>query len=204
MIDQLVRSRRRTLALHITSDAQLVVRAPRWATRVDIDALVNDKRDWILKTQRAIREVNAEHAALQLQDPDSFAYLGERRRRVSNDEGSVAWYGNEARAIFTERAALFSQRSGLPYKSLRITGAKTRWGSCSSQGALNFTWRLVMAPLWIIDYVIAHEISHLAHHNHSRRFWSHVAQLYPNFKAARTWLRKNQSRLTRPFPTLGS
>ncbi len=196
MIDQLVRSRRRTLALQITADAQLIVRAPKWASQTEIDRLVNDKSSWIRKKQQEVRAMKAELAARQEEQANSFLYLGELRPRVMAPEVLESWYRIQAREVIGERVALFSQRSGLTYSSLKITSAKTRWGSCSRQGTLNFTWRLVMAPLWVVDYVVAHEISHLAHHNHSRRFWQKVAELFPNFKEARRWLHTNQQRLT--------
>jgi predicted metal-dependent hydrolase len=106
------------------------------------------------------------------------------------------WYRAQAREILAERVALYSQRSGLRCTAVNITGARTRWGSCSRRGSLSFTWRLVKAPLWVVDYVVAHEIAHLAHHNHSSRFWATVGELYPEFKLARNWLRENQARLT--------
>ena len=196
MIDKLIRSRRRTLALQITADAQLVVRAPKWASLSEINGLVNDKLAWIRKKQQEIRGLQLELAARRQEQAGSFLYLGELRPHVMTQQDLASWYRVQAREVIGERVALFSQRSGLAYSSLRITSAKTRWGSCSRQGALNFTWRLVMAPLWVVDYVVAHEIAHLAHHNHSRRFWGKVAELFPNFREARKWLRANQQRLT--------
>ncbi len=85
---------------------------------------------------------------------------------------------------------------GFEYQRIRITSARTRWGSCSSRGTLSFTWRLVMASEDVIDYVIVHELVHLRIHNHSREFWTQVGLLMPDYKEKRLWLKKNASVLT--------
>ena len=74
---------------------------------------------------------------------------------------------------------------------MKITDARTRWGSCSTRGSLNFSWRLVMAPPAVIDYVILHELAHLKIHNHSSNFWSRVAQLVPDYREHKKWLEQN-------------
>jgi predicted metal-dependent hydrolase len=220
VIDQLIRSRRRTLGLQITPDARVIVRAPRWATSVDIHNLVNDKLEWIRKIQTKLRLENAARVEPRFESGESFSYLGEKRvlalllgssRRLTFDGAAFSlgefsrprarrhfetWSRRQAREVLTARVDVMAARAGLSYAALRITGAKTRWGSCSSKGTLNFTWRLVMAPLDIIDYVVAHEVTHLVHHNHSKRFWTKVAALYPDYRRARAWLREHQRELS--------
>ena len=78
----------------------------------------------------------------------------------------------------------------LKYDKIIITGAMKRWGSCSSKGNLNFAWRLVMAPIDIIDYVVVHELSHIVHRNHSKRFWEQVETIFPDYKIKRKWLKE--------------
>jgi len=101
------------------------------------------------------------------------------------------WYRFQALCIIKERIRPYAAKSGLAYSKIAVTGARRRWGSCSSKGNLNFSWRLVMAPPEIIDYVVVHELVHLAVPNHSAHFWRKVSALYPNHRQARQWLNKN-------------
>jgi hypothetical protein len=93
------------------------------------------------------------------------------------------------------RAAELARKNGFRYATIRITSAKTRWGSCGSSGSLNFPWRLVMAPLDVIDYVIVHELVHLRIRNHSKRYWEAVKRIMPDYKARLDWLKQNGHRL---------
>jgi predicted metal-dependent hydrolase len=120
--------------------------------------------------------------------------LGDRHEAAARGRFE-RWYRAQAEEVITERVRLFAVRSGLAFQGLRISGAKSRWGSCSSKGTLNFSWRLIMAPLWVVDYVVVHELSHLVEHNHSKRFWAHVARYFPDYTNARRWLRENQQLL---------
>jgi predicted metal-dependent hydrolase len=90
----------------------------------------------------------------------------------------------------------YAKQHGFVYSKIGITGARTRWGSCSAKGSLNFSWRLIMAPLEIIDYVIIHELVHLRYHNHSRAFWKGVADILPDYRARKAWLTQNSHRFT--------
>lgn len=85
----------------------------------------------------------------------------------------------------------YAAKSGVTVKRVSIRDAKTRWGSCSADGCLSFSWRLVMAPEHVLDYVAAHEVAHLQHMNHSPEYWTHLAGLFPEFKVAESWLKEN-------------
>ena len=91
----------------------------------------------------------------------------------------------------------FAARLGKPYTSLSLRDTRSRWGSCTSRGRLMFSWRLIMAPKPVLDYVAAHEVAHLAHMNHSSRFWAEVGRLYPNYQIQRDWLKSNGQSLHR-------
>jgi predicted metal-dependent hydrolase len=114
----------------------------------------------------------------------------------------TGWYRQEARRVLTEKVRSFSALTGLKYKKVFIKDQKTRWGSCSRQGNLNFNFRLVLAPPEILDYLVIHEMCHLTHPNHSRDFWSLVGAYYPRFREARRWLKEQgpalQGELFRP------
>ena len=106
----------------------------------------------------------------------------------------VSWYKKQARKVCTERVTTLAKKHGFRYTRLRITSARTRWGSCSSKGTLSFTWRLAMLPPEIIDYVVIHELVHTVEHNHSKKFWGGVEALVPDYKKHRTWLKKNSGK----------
>jgi predicted metal-dependent hydrolase len=219
VIDKLVRTRRRTLSLQVMPDARLVVRAPRRASLAWIYGVVNDKLAWVREKQLEARRALEKQPAREFADGEKFLYLGGElplnviagsdeplaftplwfsigaRSSMPARQQFETWYRERARPLIAERVDRAANTFGLRYNGLRISGAATRWGSCSSQGSLNFSWRLVMAPLWVIDYVIAHELAHLTEHNHSRRFWKRVEAMYPNFKEAKRWLNANQARL---------
>ncbi len=107
-------------------------------------------------------------------------------------EKFISWYKEEAQTIIAERAAHYATLAGLRYRRVQLSHAKKRWGSCSSRGNLRFNWRLVMAPLEAIDYVVVHELAHLAEQNHGRRFWEKVKAMFPDYKKQVDWLKQNQ------------
>lgn len=105
----------------------------------------------------------------------------------------LTWYKEQARKLIRERTYFYSKISGLQFNSVTIgsVAATTRWGSCSSQKNLNFNWKLIMAPLPVIDYVVAHELAHLKELNHSRDFWETVRKMHPVYREYRTWLKRH-------------
>lgn len=105
-------------------------------------------------------------------------------------------YKNAARARFESRAAYYHQFTGGYYTSVTVRDQKTRWGSCSSRGTLSFNYRLIFAPPVILDYVVVHELCHLTHMNHSTDFWNMVAEIMPEHKLYRKWLREHGHELT--------
>ena len=102
------------------------------------------------------------------------------------------WYIRQARELITPRVQFYAQAIGQKYSQIKITSAKTRWGSCSGRKTLSFSWRLMMTPLEMVDYVVAHEVAHLQELNHSSRFWDKVKLLMPDYKQRMQWFRNNQ------------
>ena len=102
------------------------------------------------------------------------------------------WYMQEAEKEIHSRCMWFSMMTGYSPSSVRITDARRRWGSCTYKGGLNFSWRLIQAPLEIVDYVIVHELVHLRQPDHSPKFWAKVEALMPDYKRRREWLRENE------------
>ena len=104
-------------------------------------------------------------------------------------------YRNAARHLFQERVAYYHSHTGGNYTSITIRDQKSRWGSCSSRGTLSFNYRLIFAPPKVLDYVVVHELCHLTHMNHSKDFWNMVAQIMPEYKVYKTWLREHGQEL---------
>jgi predicted metal-dependent hydrolase len=211
---KLIRSKRRTIALAITADASLIVRAPMNTPVSYIERLIESKLNWIRQTAAKISS-RPRAIAHEYVEGESFLYLGKTyelrfdkkaakkfdfksafilssREKKDTRAVLISWYKAEAKKQITERVELYARRSGLSCSSIKITTANRRWGSCSTTGNLNFSWRLIMAPLWVIDYVVVHELAHLEHKNHSDSFWARVKIMYPSFEKAKTWLRANE------------
>jgi predicted metal-dependent hydrolase len=215
-----IHSRRKTIALIIGRDGKLVVRAPYHATQAQILAFIEQKAGWIHRKQSESLQRLAQTAARQFISGESFLYLGNAHpleivdrshTPLSLENGQfiitktalprarevfIAWYKKQALQVFEERATIFASRYHLIYQQIKITSARTRWGSCSSSSTLSFTWRLVMAPLPVIDYVIVHELAHLVEKNHSSKFWSRVAAMMSDYAKYVKWLKANGYQLT--------
>lgn len=108
----------------------------------------------------------------------------------------IRWYKAQALAVISQRIAYHTKQNQFTYRKIRISSARTRWGSCSSSGTLSFTWRLVLAPLEVIDYVVIHELVHTQVRNHYPKFWHKVAEILPEYKRYILWLKKNGRFLT--------
>jgi len=106
-----------------------------------------------------------------------------------------AWYRSKAREVVDKRLNYYQSLVGKSPHQVRIKEQKCRWGSCSSKGNLNFNWRVIMAPLPVLDYIIVHELCHLVHLNHSREFWDLVGSIMPDYKERRDWLKRNGARM---------
>lgn len=219
-IDQLIRSKRKTIAIIVQRDGTVLVRAPLKTPEALIRQFVESKQGWIAeKKAQAQAQEQPPQMARQFSAGERFPYLGQEYA-LSVESGARAglrfeggfflnqnsyveapllfekWYKAAARKVLTERVRLYAHKFGLKYAKIRISSARTRWGSCSSRGTLSFTWRLVMAPLEVVDYVVIHELAHLRVKNHSAAFWAEVGKMMPDFKRHRDWLKKNGRFLT--------
>ena len=218
-IDQLIRTKRKTVGLYIERDGCLIVRAPRGVPRPLIEAFVQEKEAWILEKQALARRMAEQNQPRQFKDGETFLYLGESYPLAIDDHQAKplvfnagfhlrqdaqpraaalieTWYRGQARQVIGERLTWYAQMHGFEYKRLRIGGARTRWGSSSTTGTLSFTWRLVMAPVEMIDYVVAHELVHTRVRNHSPAYWAALAAIMPDYKLRRDWFNKNGHTLT--------
>ena len=214
-----VSARARNIRLVIRPETGLEIVLPRGASAARAEQALHEKAAWIVRTlDRVVAETASEpaplttgsilpfagrHLCLALQ---SGAPVGRFRATLDADTlrlttadtsqetvraALVAWYRKQARVVIVERLALWNMHYRFAFGRVSIKEQKSRWGSCSRQGNLNFNWRLLLAPLPVLDYVVIHELAHLKELNHSPRFWAIVAQTCPEYAARRRWLRQH-------------
>jgi hypothetical protein len=211
-IHKIIRTDRKTIAIQITGDGKLIVRAPLKVSDEAIMKLVLRSRNWI---ERKLKEVLSRPRAgkKEFVNGESFLYLGRSYKLyiVENQEEPlkfengfflskkflhcarevfIAWYKEAALEKISQRVEFYAKIAGLKYGRIRITDARTRWGSCSGNN-LRFSWRLIMAPLSVIDYVVVHELVHIEEKNHSKSFWRKVKVLMPDYEKHHQWLKEN-------------
>lgn len=215
-----VSARARRVRLVVRPETGLEVVVPHGMPASAHEPVLHEKGRWILTTlERVAREVAAatppplvsgrrlpfggREIALEIR---TGAPQGRYRATLSGgtltltlpgDQPEVArvalerWYRRQAPTIFTERLRICNQHYGFTYGRVSIKGQKSRWGSCSKLGNLNFNWRLLLAPMAVLDYVMMHELCHLKELNHGPRFWKLVARGCPEYAAHRRWLRQH-------------
>lgn len=173
---RVIRSNRRTLAIQILPDGTVVVRSPRRMPDEGIRSFVASKADWIGKHRKTAQPC-------QKLSPEELHQL-------------TAW----ASVVIKERLNRFAPLVGVTYGRVTIRHQRTRWGSCSARGNLNFNCLLVLTPPEVLDYVVVHELCHRKELNHSSRFWAEVERVLPDYTASRKWLKENGSQLIGRLP----
>ena len=211
-IDQLIRAPRKTVTLTVTAEGKLIVKAPRLMPMWFINRFIDEKQEWI-ERRIALIQKNPIKTKKEFLGGEQFLYLGtmyglqiESGRRsievvdklyVPNVPKSALktaltlWYKAQAKKIIFERIDLFKKKTGLLPMGVSLSDARSKWGTCFHDNSMNFSWRLVMAPVSVIDYVVAHEFAHIKVKNHSRKFWDTVGSFYPLYRSERRWLKKN-------------
>ena len=171
---KLIKSNRRSVGINIKPGGEITIRAPRLMPVPMVLSFVKEKEAWIVKTYLKQRELTP---ALEEKSHQTLA-LEKRYRDAATD-------------FIPKRVEYYHTFTGGNYSKITIRDQKTRWGSCSASGTLSFSFRLMMAPPRVLDYVIVHELCHLTHMNHSKEFWNMVESILPDYKEHRKWLKEN-------------
>ena len=179
-----IRSNRKTVAIQVNSDLSVTVRAPRSASEKDIEEILKKKKAWISKHIEKIKETKERFEA-------------EPTEKLTREK--VIALAEEALKVIPERVEYFAKVIGVTYGKITIRNQKTRWGSCSSKGNLNFNCLLMLAPPEVLDYVVVHELCHRKQMNHSKAFWLEVEKVLPNYKEVRKWLKEEGSQMITLF-----
>lgn len=213
--DQIIRSRRKTVSLEINDSGQLIVRAPNNLVIDEIYKIIARHQKWILRKQAEIekklaflRERNFSHGSkmlyrgewhpIQIAPSQSSALLftdgvfllSEQYQSSARDVFRI-WYKRKTKEYIQRHLPYFAQVLQVFPQRVRITFAQKRWGSCSNQGNINFSYRLSMVPDWVFNYVIIHELAHLKEPNHSPAFWSLIQKVMPYYKESKKWLKEH-------------
>lgn len=217
---ELVRARRKTLAIHITAGGEAVVKAPNRCPQALIDDFIFRRREWIME-KTALQKLRGEQKErFSIREGDFLLLLG---REYSVKWGDVtafngteftipkwetdeefftvkakltALYKSIAEPIFLERAGLYAEKIGVLPASVKLSNARTLWGSCSGKNSVHLSWRLIMGSQTAVDYVVVHELCHIKQHNHSPKFWSEVEKAFPEYKNAEKELKILQKKLS--------
>lgn len=168
---ELIRSSRKTVCVQITREAKVVVRAPRRMKKEAIDDFVKKHEAWIV-----------EHLQMRI----------EKNEQEKADDAREAELRALAKDIIPVKVEKFANIMNVSPTSVKITGAKTRFGSCSGKNALCFSWRVMLYPEKAIDYVVIHELSHILHHDHSKSFWNTVEKYMSDYREAEKLLKEKQ------------
>jgi len=171
----LLRSRRRTIAVQVRPGGEVIVRAPLHLSERKIRRFVSEHSDWIRRNTEKLARAAAEAEPLSETELKSLA--------------------KQAALYFSEKATVYAERVGVTYGRITIRHQKTRWGSCSAKGNLNFNCLLMLAPEEVREYVIVHELCHRLEMNHSPRFWAEVERVCPDYRKYRKWLKVNGPRI---------
>ena len=214
----LIRSKRKTIALYVRNGG-LEVRAPLNMPKRDIDRFIASKEKWVKDKLAESGERMARRDSFALAYGDSVAYRGKQYPIAAKNGDRVGFddeqfymppglgpeqiknacaqiYRMLAKRDLTNKTIDFAKLMSARPAAVKINSAKTRWGSCSSKKNLNFSWRLIMADDDLVDYVVVHELAHLAEMNHSPRFWAIVEGVLPDFRERKARLRDLQRRLS--------
>ena len=207
--DNIIRSNRKTISVQVDCFGTVTVRAPMRCGDERIFAFLRDKERWILRQKQKMQVAGmrlppenldgygfsllGKNCGIRLTDEKYIRFDSETNRiflpRKNAKQKLIKWLKENALRIFTQVAAERAKQMQTPFQSIDIRSARTRWGVCTGDNKLRFSFRLLYAEKCVIDYVIVHELAHVKHKNHGKAFWAEVAKYLPDYKQKRKWLK---------------
>lgn len=211
----LFRQNRRSILIQIAPTGVVIVKAPHLLPKFLIDQFVERKKEWIAKHVR-VTQTFPLRIKQTIEEGDTYFYLGNpyaihiglykqitvtdvlnfpKHLLFRGKKELTDWYIRQAKKIITERVHYYSGVMKANFKSITYSDTSSKWGSCAPDNALQFNWRLVMAPILVLDYVVVHELAHTKEKNHGKKFWNIVETYKPAYKQYRKWLKTNSNKL---------
>lgn len=208
-------SKRKTIALQILPDTSIQVTIPTFFPIKGIEQFLQDNHSWIQQKQEEVKKRYRLASPKKFHTGEKFLYLGKEypltvsktvsQALVFTDQGFLLnefnhknaetyflnWYKKQALQLFTQRTSNYAEQLKISFQSITLSSANSKWGSCSHDNKLMFNWRLIMAPVDVIDSVIFHELAHILEKNHTKRFWRKVTMWYPSYEKQKEWLDRN-------------
>ena len=206
-------AKRKKLTITVERDRKVVVHAPESISEEKIQEIVHSKRHWIYEKTHHIQKYGTlpHPPGKELVNGESALYLGRHYQIhiTDNDETKVkfkqgflipaalshnrktvlrSWYIDKAKEKILPRVKKFAKDLGVAFANSKIVDSHYRWGSCTTKDNINFNWRLIKAPMYVVDYVIVHELAHLLEPNHTPRFWNIIKAQSPKMEKAKQWL----------------
>ena len=172
------KSRRRSMSIHVADDKKIIVKVPLETPTFVAENFIKEKKDWIMKQMAKVEKQTAL--------ADSMGPLTEE---------DIKQIKKKAKKVIPERVEYYAKLAGISYNRIFIRLQKSRWGSCSVDGNLNFNCLLMLCPDEVVDSVVVHELCHRKHLNHSREFWEEVERFCPDYRACKKWLKENGAAL---------
>ena len=210
---KIIYSDRKTLSIIVERDRSITVRAPHRTTKKQIEKALNRKKLWLYEKINHIQKYPKKVKQKEFVSGENVMYLGRnykldvsansqdgihfnqrftiaKQSRITASELFRNWYIEKAHEKIVPKAKFYAKQLGVNYNKIMILNLKMRWGSCTLNNNLNFNWRLIKAPMYVIDYIIVHELTHLIESNHTEKFWNIVSIQVPRYEKAKKWLRQ--------------
>lgn len=211
----ILRQNRASISLQVTRSGEVVVKAPRLVPKFFIDQFINSRKEWIEASLQKVslrlpkKRLYAEgeeflyvgtphalrfHAGTQIVAKDNKLYFPKGAAFRIRKELET-WYKKQAEKIITERVMHYAKKMNARYKDIFFSDTSSKWGTCFGDNTLQFNWRLIMAPLMVIDYVVIHELTHTTEKHHQDSFWRRVRLFTPAYRQHRKWLEENGGKM---------
>ncbi len=213
---QVIRSHRASISIHITPEGKVVVKAPHLVPQFVINNFLKEKESWIEKTLQKV--TSRVIPTRTYTEGEIFYFLGESHKLSFYDgieihlkDGQLLfpkalqfriqkelpdWFLKHAKEVIQKRLQVKAIEMHASFGDVRFSDTSSKWGTCFPDNSLQFNWRLIMAPLMVLDYVVIHELAHTTEKNHSDSFWRKVRQFTPAYRQHRKWLNDNAHLLT--------
>ncbi len=214
-IEKVIKSNRKTFYIEIDDYGKIILRIPKNSSDLEIEKFLNKHKKWIYKKLKVIEKREIELYPKKFIEGEMFLFLGnfyklkivknqKEKIMLNNNEMNISdkyktdirkviieFYKKKAFEIISDRVNFYSKKYGYDYNKIKLTSANKRFGSCTNKGNLNFTFRLIMVPIEVIDYVVVHELVHLVDKTHKKSFYEKVEKILPDYKKRIKWLNDN-------------